>query len=275
MATYGRDKEVAAFCLSLKNQTYHDFELIIVDQNQSDMLAPVVREYSQYFIISHIKSEKTGLSYNRNIGLAHARGDIIAFPDDDCEYKPDTLDFIKTKFCGTKFDFVSCNSKDYTRENHCHFSNKAHIVSKGNFFISGISYTIFIKSYCLKDFTFDVQLGCGAIYGSGEESDLLLYLIYNKFNGIFYGNYAIHHPYKPLFSNTKRAYEYSLGYGALFKKAVIQYRFYSLLLKFAGAVIKNIIGLFYIKRSIYYSRVLHGKITGFIKYKNNQHDYKT
>ena len=75
---------------SIVKQSYKNLELIIVDQNDNDVLSSILKDYDDKIFIKHIKSEK-GLSKSRNIGISVAEGDIIAFPDDDCEYKIDTL----------------------------------------------------------------------------------------------------------------------------------------------------------------------------------------
>lgn len=46
LCTVGRDKEVENFLESLKNQTYVNYELIIVDQNKDDRLEKIIEKYS-------------------------------------------------------------------------------------------------------------------------------------------------------------------------------------------------------------------------------------
>ena len=72
---------------SLKTQTYKNFEVIIIDQNEDDYVKRLYEEYKDKFIIKYIHSDEKGLSKARNKGLKYVDGDIIAFPDDDCEYK--------------------------------------------------------------------------------------------------------------------------------------------------------------------------------------------
>src|SRR5579864_3540599 len=89
LATVGRLDEVARFLQHLGRQTYRDFELIIVDQNSDDVLERLIRQYQGCFPVLHLRSEP-GLSRARNVGLQHFSGDVVAFPDDDCWYAPDT-----------------------------------------------------------------------------------------------------------------------------------------------------------------------------------------
>ena len=99
MATYGREKEVESFLKSLKKSNYDLslVEVIIVDQNDKIDLNPIVERHND-LNIKHIKSTVKGLAKNRNIGLEQSYGGIVAFPDDDCEYLPDTLNIISDIF---------------------------------------------------------------------------------------------------------------------------------------------------------------------------------
>ena len=90
VATVERVAHVDALLDSLSRQTWRDFDVVIVDQNDDDRLAPVVARHADLLDITRIRSPR-GLSKSRNAGLAVARGAIVAFPDDDCRYRPETL----------------------------------------------------------------------------------------------------------------------------------------------------------------------------------------
>ncbi|MGE5381214.1 MAG: glycosyltransferase family 2 protein [Methylocystaceae bacterium] len=91
MATVGRTDEVARFLAYLEKQTYHDFELIIVDSNEDKRLVPLINKYGSVFSIIYQRFGKSGVSRARNYGLKFASGDIIGFPDDDSWYPQDLL----------------------------------------------------------------------------------------------------------------------------------------------------------------------------------------
>ena len=86
MATLGRFDEIRIFLDSIDLQNYTDFELIIVDQNEENILGDIILPYKKKFYINHIRIKEKGLSLARNVGIKYAKGDIIAFPDDDCIY---------------------------------------------------------------------------------------------------------------------------------------------------------------------------------------------
>ncbi|MBN2227223.1 MAG: glycosyltransferase family 2 protein [candidate division Zixibacteria bacterium] len=94
MATLNRFNKPKLFLRSLCNQTYKNFELIVVDQNQGNKLKAALKPfYGSGFQILHLRS-KPGLSRARNVGLDYASGDVVAFPDDDCCYPAVLLEWV-------------------------------------------------------------------------------------------------------------------------------------------------------------------------------------
>ena len=65
-ATLGRVEEVRCLCVSLSKQTFKDFELYIVDQNEHHELEDIVRNFEKNFIIHYIfpSRERIILSYS-------------------------------------------------------------------------------------------------------------------------------------------------------------------------------------------------------------------
>jgi len=265
MATLDRYEEIILFLNSLVNQTYKNFELIIVDQNGNNRIELLAQSYS--LNINVIQSSVKGLSLNRNIGLGHISGDIVAFPDDDCEYKPDTLETIASFFStNTEYGFYTCNTKEKSSNLSIvtNLSNDT-TIAKYNVMRTGISFTIFVRKNAVASFKFDEQLGIGAKFGSGEESDLLYYLLKNKNKGFYFSNNHIFHPHKP--DTIEKTYNYGKGYGAIHKKAIFYYGYYSVLFLFLFTLFKNLIRIFLSLFSKYRIAMLKGRIYGFCHYK--------
>ena len=97
MATLGRSVEIERLFNSLVNQTYKNFEVIVVDQNEDDRVVKLVEQFRDRLEFVYVHSEK-GLSRARNVGLKHIHGDLVAFPDDDCWYHPDVLAHVAGRF---------------------------------------------------------------------------------------------------------------------------------------------------------------------------------
>jgi glycosyltransferase involved in cell wall biosynthesis len=273
MATLDRKEEIALFLNILKEQTYKNFELLIVDQNDDDRVYDLYLKYKDIIELKYIRSNKKGLSLNRNIGLNNCNGDIIAFPDDDCEYNKDSLEKVVKFFNNNReYIFYTCNTKDKDNQSAIVKSLKKNKdISIFNMMRTSISFTIFVRVDAIKQFRFDEQLGVGAEYGSGEESDLLLYLLKNNNKGRYNADTYIYHPYK--INNTSRAFPYGKGLGALYKKAITTYKYYALLPIFICLLCKQI--LMICLHPFEKGRIasMNGRLYGFIHYTN--HPVKT
>lgn len=265
-ATYGRTEEVRTLLDSLVRQCYKDFELILVDQNPHFILQEMVGEYTSLLKIKYIRSNVKGLSYNRNIGLEHSRGEIIGFPDDDCFYEDDVLEKVFKVFQRQKnVILVTTAVKDVSNGEVWKTANKGQISRKGTL-KHCFSNNIFVRKTKTR---FDVRLGVGAYWGSGEESDYLWEIFGKNDIGIFLKDTYIYHP-SPVnvFENLSKVYAYGLGFGALLKKEVVGRKNYLFLLLFAYYVLRSAGGCLLSRHKVYYYYTLRGRIKGFITFPN-------
>ena len=85
IATYRRAHLLSRAIDSVLNQTFTDFELLVVDDASPDDTELVVRAYGdgrvRYVRCARIR----GGAGARNVGVRQARGEFIAFLDDDDE----------------------------------------------------------------------------------------------------------------------------------------------------------------------------------------------
>ena len=89
--TYNRDRLLPRAVNSVLAQTYDDYEIIIVDDCSTDDTQQVVAAFADSRI-RHFRHEvNKGVSAARNTGIANARGEYIAFLDDDDEWLPTRL----------------------------------------------------------------------------------------------------------------------------------------------------------------------------------------
>ena len=91
--TYNRAHLVGRAIQSVLNQTYHDFELIIVDDGSTDNTEDIIKKFQeQDKRVKYIRHEKNrGGSAARNTGIKNAKGEYIAFQDSDDEWLPKKL----------------------------------------------------------------------------------------------------------------------------------------------------------------------------------------
>jgi glycosyltransferase involved in cell wall biosynthesis len=90
--TYNRARLLGRAIQSILNQTYPNFEIIIVDDCSSDNTENVVRSLCDERI-RYIRQEKnTGAVVARNRGIKAAIGEYVAFQDSDDEWLPEKLE---------------------------------------------------------------------------------------------------------------------------------------------------------------------------------------
>lgn len=81
---------------SVLGQTYSEWELLLCDDGSSDGSARIAREYAARYpdsiqYLQHPGGANRGMSATRNLGLAAARGDLVAFLDGDDVWVPEKL----------------------------------------------------------------------------------------------------------------------------------------------------------------------------------------
>ncbi len=85
---------------SLKEQTYQNFELIVIDDGSDDQTPEICRSLKQNgFIDSYFRNEvRGGKASAANLGLRYAKGKFIIHLDADCSYDRDAIENILVPF---------------------------------------------------------------------------------------------------------------------------------------------------------------------------------
>ncbi len=87
---YNKEKAIRQTIQSVLNQTYTDFELIIVDDGSTDNSLEIARSFSDERI-RLITQHNKGVSAARNTGIRAAEWPFVAFLDADDLWEPDYL----------------------------------------------------------------------------------------------------------------------------------------------------------------------------------------
>lgn len=90
--TYNRANLIGKSIDSVLNQTFKDFEVIIVDDGSTDDTKNVVESFNDIRIIYIRNKKNKGACFARNIGIKIAKGEFIAFQDSDDEWLPKKLE---------------------------------------------------------------------------------------------------------------------------------------------------------------------------------------
>tara|TARA_B100001971_G_C18236424_1_gene567563 strand:- start:1243 stop:2094 length:852 start_codon:yes stop_codon:yes gene_type:complete len=222
IATLGKklkelDKLVNSICKS-QNKAY--CEIIIISQLNHTIVEKLINHYSNNLCIRHIKSDVIGLSYNRNIGIKEAKGEILAFPDDDCYYKNNAIHKVLNIFLSDKnltlVSGIQVDPKTYSTQKFA-LSKNRFFCEKDIFKVCN-SITIFIKKQ--EDHFFDEKFGTGKYFGACEETDYVYRYIMNYGGNNFFDKDIIIFHNVPDYSSIDQQSirSYARGYGAFFKK---------------------------------------------------------
>jgi glycosyltransferase involved in cell wall biosynthesis len=79
--TYNRAGLIGQAIDSVLQQTYSDFEIIVVDDGSTDETEAVVRGYGDR--VRYVWTQNGGSGHARNVGMQHARGRFLTFLDSD------------------------------------------------------------------------------------------------------------------------------------------------------------------------------------------------
>lgn len=169
---YNTEKYIEECLQSCINQTYRNFEIIIIDDNSSDGsldIASKVLKNSKckYNIIKNDK--RSGVSYSRNMGISISKGQYIYFLDSDDIIREDTFEILIEKCTYYKYKLVyggySRNLKEFEKHKK---SNKfkiydTSIYSLDKLLYSGLISNALIDSDIIKrnNLIFDESLNFG------------------------------------------------------------------------------------------------------------------
>src|SRR5262245_1587918 len=94
--TYGR--YIGATLAAVRDQTFTDFEVVVVDDGSSDDSVAVVERFLDDGRFRLVRQEHRGLTPTKNHGLALARGAFLALLDADDIWRADKLEKQMARF---------------------------------------------------------------------------------------------------------------------------------------------------------------------------------
>lgn len=109
MATYNRSQFIMESLKSIKNQTFKDWECIVIDDGSTDdtmeAIEPVLIEDNRFKYFKRTSNYQKGLPGSRNFGLDKALGDYIVFFDDDDIVHPQNLEICVSELQNSSVSF--------------------------------------------------------------------------------------------------------------------------------------------------------------------------
>lgn len=90
---YNKEKYISRTLKSILNQTFFNFEIIIVDDGSTDNSIKILKNFDDKRI-KVVSQENKGVSSARNLGVEHSKNNYIAFIDADDIWEPEFLENI-------------------------------------------------------------------------------------------------------------------------------------------------------------------------------------
>lgn len=96
VASYNYEKYIGETLKSIKEQSFGNFEVLVIDDGSKDGSCKIIQEFvdkdSRFFLLTHPNHQNKGLGATIQLGLAKARGPWIAFLESDDIWKKDCLE---------------------------------------------------------------------------------------------------------------------------------------------------------------------------------------
>ena len=266
--TLGRTAELDHLLDSiLKYRIDNILEVIIVDQNNDNRLEDIVKKFQDKLPIIHCLVNFKGASQARNYGSRLAKGDYLAFPDDDCLILENTFFNALNTILQTNGDIIygKCVDKD-GYDSVTVFRNYPFWLNSKNMEGGFVEATTFCRKIVFDSYIFDEKMGVGTFFGAEEAYDWLYRILKDKkFTAYYTPDILFYHPkainVKGDENSLRRVFTYSCGKAYLYKK----HKFY---FKYLKEIIKSLIGVFiYLlvnsKYSKFYRIQLYALLVGF------------
>jgi glycosyltransferase involved in cell wall biosynthesis len=286
VGSVGRTYEVARLLETLAAQSYRNFRVIILDQNDDRRLDAIVERHRDALSIEQVRVPPGGRSRAMNRGLELTEADVIGFPDDDCWYPPGLLGHVVgTLYTQPKWHGLSGRTVDEEgRPTQLRWDTMRGPVTKRTLFRRSIACTTFYRREVIEtvgrfDETFGIRIApSGEIIGAGEESDYLLRALAAGFSHLYDPATVVYHDsYSPhvLDSVTlRKSYSFGIDHTRLLKLHGYPHRF--VLWRAAQLVIASLVFLLRGSpgRARFYSAMARGRLRGIYLFRRPKAHHK-
>jgi glycosyltransferase involved in cell wall biosynthesis len=120
--TYNRSSLLVESLNTLKAQTYHPVEIIVVDDGSTDNTADVVHQWAKEneepgeLILKYVYQQNAGPGAARNRGIQEISGGYVQFLDSDDRLHPERLEILAKTFESTGADFIQTGFDGFDAE---------------------------------------------------------------------------------------------------------------------------------------------------------------
>ena len=92
---YNRPQEIDELLQTLTQQTYQQFEVLVIEDGSKDNARTIVESYIDSLDIKYFFKENEGQGFTRNFGFARAKGDYFVVFDSDCLIPSNYLEIVR------------------------------------------------------------------------------------------------------------------------------------------------------------------------------------
>ena len=162
---YNMEKYLDECLSSLVNQTFKDYEIIVINDGSKDSSLEIMNDYKKNYskLIKVFSNENQGISKTRNFGIEKSNGEYITFIDSDDYVGKTFLEDMYNKIITTKSDICICDYYTVNESNEVKeykLSNFDDSSIKNNpqllFIINSSPWNKLYKKSLFKDLKFEV-----------------------------------------------------------------------------------------------------------------------
>lgn len=177
--TYNRREFLARAIDSVLDQSWQDFELIVVDDGSTDGTARSVAGYGVQ--VRYLYQENRGPAAARNTGVRAAEGEFIAFLDSDDRFAPEKLAVQQAAMAARPEYLISHTDEIWYRRGELLHQKKKHHRPHGFIFgeclklcVVGMSTVMVRREFFARIGYFDEELPCCEDYDLWLRASVLL-----------------------------------------------------------------------------------------------------
>ncbi|MCG9973025.1 glycosyltransferase family 2 protein [Christiangramia crocea] len=197
--TYNRANYIRKTLESIKEQTYTNWECIIVDDGSEDNTLEILQEYlkhdSRFKLFARPKEKRKGANSCRNYGFTKCKGKLIKWFDSDDIMLSRHLEIASKTLTSKKLDFVITNSLNFdsdTKEilgEHFDFDREEFGITAENLALNRIGW-ITDDFLGTREIVKDIEFNERIFYG--DEYNFFIKLLQQPLNGCFINEFLTH-----------------------------------------------------------------------------------
>lgn len=101
---YNRPQEIKELLESLTLQTYHNFEVLVIEDGSVNDAEAIVNTFTDKLNLRYFKKQNEGQGFTRNFGFERAKGDYFVIFDSDCLIPPAYLQIVNDSLAKNYLD---------------------------------------------------------------------------------------------------------------------------------------------------------------------------